>query len=304
MCPTSTTSKVPVQLPSKPQRAFASQKLLRCSAPGLCAMPGLSWQWKLSNLQPKGAKLTSLVVGGNAGGVRKDEFQVLDSALGTTTWSLVEKDVRKTLGWGLLHLPTAMKGDISLLLQNFRRAILGQLHGPSQDGLQPQIQSRESQSLPSQILVDQKPQSVRCHIGQFQAATHGTPAGGGSLWVHSALCTLRCQILLKDSTSIPKASPRVCGSVGEVRHQQVCCFTCRLPCSLLDWACWIRSWTLLVFVLRSAGCVWESRNASYLDIRSLAVPKYSWNNGINKKKIPDGDERDPQENHITPSWTS
>lgn len=56
----------------KPPRAFASQKLLRCSAPGLRAMPGLSRQRKLSNLvptlQPKQAKLTSLVVGGNAGG--------------------------------------------------------------------------------------------------------------------------------------------------------------------------------------------------------------------------------------------
>lgn len=54
-------------------------------------------------------------------GVRKEELWVLDPALRTNSWSLVEKDIRKTLGWGPLQLPTALKQGISSLLQSFRR---------------------------------------------------------------------------------------------------------------------------------------------------------------------------------------
>lgn len=49
-----------------------------------------------------------------------------------------------------------------------KRDILGQLHGPSQDCLhlaQRQIQSRGSQTPPSQMLEEQKPQCTRCPLG-------------------------------------------------------------------------------------------------------------------------------------------
>lgn len=80
--------------------------------------------------------------------------------------------------------------------------------------------------------------------------------------------SLRCQMLLKNSTGISKPSPRVWSSVQEVKHQQVLRHL-KLPGSDL------RSYLCLC---SAQQCVQESRGASYVDIHPLSVPKHSWNN--------------------------
>lgn len=132
-----------------------------------------------------------------------------------------------------------------------KRAILGHLHGPSQCGLHLAV------SDPEQGKLDAGAPETTMH----EMSPWVTP--GSKRWVtalHILEPTLRRQILLKDSSSIPKPSPRVWGSVRDVRHQQVLChLTCRQPCSLFDWACQIRSWKLFVFVLCSAVCAREQK---------------------------------------------
>lgn len=244
----------------KTQEVLCWSKLLRCSAPGLCAMPGLSWQWKLSNLmptpQPKWAELTSQVRVNTTGSIRKISgfLTLLTELLDDHWWRRIWG---KHWGEGLSH---RNEGGYLIAPAKFQKKRASLVNCMGHHRMVYTLHSDRSRAGEARHL------QVRCWTIRNYDAWNVALDNSWQLRTGSQQEMGHCTAHFATSCEMPSPRqghnkhPKALTQGREVRHQQVSWhLTCRQPCSLLDWACQIRSWKLFMLVLGSAVCARQQK---------------------------------------------